>query len=63
MLNRLKYAGFRAKSWKLVRFRSIGVRLGPYAIEIDPVWSRMPPIYLPDSKIPQKIKKSTESGK
>ena len=63
MLSKLKYARFGTKSRKLVRIRSIRVRLGRYFIEIDPIWSRMPPICLPDSKIPLKIKKSTESGK
>ena len=55
MLNRLKYARFGTKSRKLVCFRSVWLGLGPYFIEIDPIWSRMPPIYLPDSKIPLKI--------
>ena len=63
MLNKLKYARFRTKSRKMVRVGSIWLGLGRYFIEIDPIWSRMPPIYLPDSKIPLKIKKSRESGK
>ena len=63
MLNKLKYARFGTKSRKLVCFRSVWLGLGPYFIEIDPIWSRMPPIYLPDSKIPLKIQKSKESGK
>ena len=62
MLNRLKYASFGTKSRKLVRIRSRWVGLGRYFIEIDPIWSRMPPICLPDSKIPLKIQNSRESG-
>ena len=63
MLNRLKYDRLRTKSRKMVRVRSIWLGLGRYFIEIDPIWSRMPPIYLPDSKISLKIQKSRESGK
>ena len=54
MLNRLKYARFRTKSRKMVRVGSIWLGLGRYFIEIDPIWFRMPPICLPDSKIPPK---------
>ena len=63
MMNRLRYARFETNSRKMVRVGSIWLSLGRYFIEIDPIWSRMPPIYLPDSKIPLKIQKSKESGK
>ena len=57
-----KSVGFRTKSWKLVRIRSVWLRLTWHSARIVPTWSRMPSACLPDFQTSLKSKNPGRPG-